>query len=78
MILIKCKFSSVKLVNTFILKIMLSFMNKTKRRRRDYFHKAVLKFIFHLTPPCLFHNYNPLQRSNIESAFVVFHTFLSM
>ena len=60
MILIKCKFSSVKLVNTFILKIMLSVMNKTKQRGRDYFHKAVLKFIFHLTPPCLFHD--PLQR----------------
>ena len=49
-------------------------MNKTKQRGRHYFHKAVLKFIFHLTPPCLFHD--PLQRQNIESAFVVFHTFL--
>ena len=69
MILIKCKFSSVKLVNTFSSEDVIS--SKTKRRGRDYFHKAVFKFISHLTPPCRLHD--PVQRF-----LVVFHTFLSI
>ena len=37
MVLIKCKFSSVKLVNTFTLKIMLSLVNiRNKTEGRDY------------------------------------------